>query len=101
LTMSAASGVRALALGVAMIAIKGVIIPRILRSALRSQGIRREVEPFVSFTTSLLLCALATGLSVIFARTLPLTADDANVLLIPASVGTPLTGFIRLPTRRQ
>jgi len=101
LTMHGASGVRALALGVAMIAIKGVIIPRILRSALRSQGIRREVEPFVSFTTSLLLGALATGLSVIFARTLPLTAADANVLLIPASLATQLTGFIVLTTRRK
>ena len=72
LALHGGSGVRALALGVAMIAIKGVLIPRILRDALRSQGIRREVEPFVSFTTSLLLGALATGLSVVFARTLPL-----------------------------
>ena len=101
LTMHGASGLRALVLAVAMIAIKGVIIPRNLRSALRSQGIRREVEPFVSFTTSLLLGALATGLSVIFARTLPLAGEDANLLLVPASLATQLTGFIVLTTRRK
>src|SRR5688572_6619683 len=101
LAMHGASGLRALTLGVAMVAIKGVLIPRILRDALRSQGIRREVEPFVSFTTSLLLGALATGLSVVFARTLPHAAEDANVLLVPASLATQLTGFIVLTTRRK
>ena len=101
LTMHGASGTRAIALGVAMIGIKGILIPRILRDALRSQGIRREVEPFVSFTTSLLLGALATVLSVVFARTLPLVADDASALLIPASLATQLTGFIVLTTRRK
>lgn len=101
LSMHGASGVRALALGVAMIAIKGVIIPRILRSALRSQGIRREVEPFVSFTTSLLLGAIATGLSVLFASTLPLATGEAEALLVPASLATVLTGFIVLTTRRK
>jgi hydrogenase-4 component E len=101
LTMHGASGTRAIALGVAMIGIKGILIPRILRGALRSQNIRREVEPFVSFTTSLLLGALATGLSVVFARTLPLAEGDASALLIPASLATQLTGFIVLTTRRK
>jgi hydrogenase-4 component E len=101
LVMHGASGTRALLLGLAMIAIKGIAIPRILRGALRSQGIRREVEPFVSFTSSLLLGALATGLAVVFARTLPLAPDDADVLLVPASLATQLTGFIVLTTRRK
>jgi hydrogenase-4 component E len=101
LVMHGSTGFRALALGAAMVGIKGVLIPRILRGALRSQGIRREVEPFVSFTTSLLLGALATGLSVVFARTLPLATGDATVLLVPASLATQLTGFIVLTTRRK
>jgi len=101
LVMHGASGVRALALGVAMIGIKGVLIPRILRDALRSQGIRREVEPFVSFTTSLLLGALATWLAVLFAGTLPLAEADTGELLVPASLSTVLTGFIVLTTRRK
>lgn len=101
LAMHGASGPRTLALGAATIAIKGAVIPKILMNALRSQGIRREVEPFVSFTTSLLLGALATGLSVVFAGTLPLVEEDATPLLVPASLATVLTGFIVLTTRRK
>jgi hydrogenase-4 component E len=101
LLMHAASGPRAIALGVAVAAIKGVLIPRILIGALRSQPIRREVEPFISFTVSLLLGALATGLAVLFARTLPLIETDAGALLVPTSLATVLTGFIVLTTRRK
>ena len=101
LLMHGASGPRAVALGIAIAAIKGIIIPRILIGALRSQPIRREVEPFVSFTTSLLLGALATGLAVLFAGTLPLAEADTGELLVPASLSTVLTGFIVLTTRRK
>lgn len=101
LVMHGASGPRAVALGIATAAIKGIIIPRILIGALRSQPIRREVEPFVSFTTSLLLGALATGLAVLFAGTLPLAEADTGELLVPASLATVLTGFIVLTTRRK
>jgi len=101
LVMHGASGPRAVALGIATAAIKGIIIPRILIGALRSQPIRREVEPFVSFTTSLLLGALATGLAVLFAGTLPLAEADTGELLVPASLSTVLTGFIVLTTRRK
>jgi hydrogenase-4 component E len=101
LTLHGPSGARALVLGAAMIAIKGIAIPRILMGALRSQGIRREVEPFVSFTASLLLGALATGLAVLFAGTLPLQPGDESALLVPASLSTVLTGFIVLTTRRK
>jgi hydrogenase-4 component E len=101
LALHAASGLRAVALGVAIVSIKGILIPRILIGALRSQPMRREVEPFISFTVSLLLGALATGLAVLFARTLPLSEADAGTLLVPSSLATVLTGFIVLTTRRK
>jgi hydrogenase-4 component E len=101
LAMHGASGPRAVALGVAIVSIKGILIPRILIGALRSQPIHREVEPFISYTVSLLLGALATGLAVLFARTLPLIESDAGTLLVPTSLATVLTGFIVLTTRRK
>jgi hydrogenase-4 component E len=101
LAMHGGSGPRAVALGLAIVAIKGVLIPRILIGALRSQPIHREVEPFISYTVSLLLGALATGLAVLFARTLPLIEADAGALLVPTSLATVLTGFIVLTTRRK
>src|SRR5262245_25438016 len=101
LLMHAASGPRAIALGVAIVAIKGILIPRILIGALRSQPIHREVDPIISYTVSLLLGALATGLAVLFARTLPLIRADAGALVVPTSLATVLTGFIVLTTRRK
>jgi len=101
LALHGASGPRALVLGLAIAGIKGVLTPRILLGALRSQPIRREVEPFVSFTVSLLLGGLATGLAILFAESLPLRAAEGGALLVPASFATVLTGFLVLTTRRK
>jgi hydrogenase-4 component E len=95
------SNVRLTLLAVATVALKGVAIPAILLRAMRNVAIRREIEPFVGFTTSLVLGALATGLSLVFARSLPLMEQHAGVLTVPASLATVLTGFLVLTTRRK
>lgn len=94
-------GLRLILLAVASAALKGAVIPAILLRAMRNVAIRREIEPFVGFTTSLLLGALATGLSLVFARSLPLIAEHAGLLTVPASLATVLTGFLVLTTRRK
>ena len=94
-------GLRLILLAVASAALKGAVIPAILLRAMRNVAIRREIEPFVGFTTSLLLGALATGLSLVFARSLPLMTEHAGLLTVPASLATVLTGFLVLTTRRK
>jgi hydrogenase-4 component E len=81
--------------------IKGIVIPLLLMRALRDAAIRREIEPLIGYIPSLLLGALATGASIVFARTLPLAPGDAGSLLVPASLSTVLTGFLLLVTRRK
>lgn len=80
--------------------IKGFVIPWMLLRAIRDVSMRREVEPLIGYVPSLLLGALATGVAVVFARTLPLV-DSRSTLLVPASLATVLTGFIILTTRRK
>ena len=92
---------RAVALGLVAIALKGIAIPLMLMRALREAGIRREVEPVLSFVSSLVLGAVGTGLALIFAGTLPLAPEHANTLIVPASLATVLTGFLVLTTRRK
>lgn len=92
---------RAVALGVVAILLKGGIIPSMLLRALRDVGIRREVEPLISFVASLLLVGIATALSVLFATTLPLAPQHADSLLVPASLATFMSGFLILTTRRK
>ena len=92
---------RPLVVGAAAIAIKGLLIPAMLHRALRDIAIRREIEPYVSFVTSLVLGAVATGAAVLFADRLPLAAEHQDVLLVPASLATVLTGFLIMSTRRE
>jgi hydrogenase-4 component E len=83
------------------IMVKGVLIPGMLLRAIRDAAIRREVEPFIGFLPCLLLGALGTGASLIFARTLPLAKEHVASLLVPAAMATVWTGFLVLTTRRK
>jgi hydrogenase-4 component E len=94
-------GWRSVLLVLAVILVKGLLIPVMLARAMRDAAIRREIEPFVGFVPSLLLGAVGTGAALIFARTLPLADEHAGSLLVPASLATVLTGFIILTTRRK
>ena len=85
----------------AAIGIKGLLIPGMLRRALRDAAIRREIEPLVGYVTSLLLGAIATGGALAFASSLPLAPEHAGSLLVPGSLATVMTGFILLTTRRK
>lgn len=92
---------RPILLATAAAAIKGLLIPAMLMRALRDAAIHREIEPYISFLTSLLLGAVATGAAVLFADRLPLAPAHQDSLLVPASLSTVLTGFLVLSTRRK
>ena len=103
LTVAAHGGLalRPVLLAAAAVAIKSAIIPGMLHRAMRDVAIRREIEPFISYVTSLLLGAVATGAAVLFAGRLPLALEHRGSLLVPASLATVLVGFIVLTTRRK
>lgn len=86
---------------IAAIAVKGWFIPFLLRRALREVHIHREVDPYIGYTVSLMLCALGTGLSLILAHMLPLKAGTKDILLVPAALSTLFTGFLILVSRRK
>ena len=92
---------RPILVGAAAVAIKGLLIPAMLHRALREAAIRREIEPYISYLTSLFLGAVATGAAVLFADHLPLAPEHKGSLLIPASLATVLTGFLILSSRRK
>jgi hydrogenase-4 component E len=79
--------------------LKGLVLPRMLFWALRDLRIRREIEPLIGVTTSLILGAVGTAISLAFADTLPLAPGHGRGLLVPASLATVLTGFLILTTR--
>ncbi len=93
--------VRLVLLVVATMAIKGIFIPSLLLKAIRDVHIRHEVEPYLGFIPSLFLCALGTGVALLFGDQLPLAAADKDTLFVPAAFATLLAGFLVLTTRRK
>lgn len=83
------------------IAVKGVLIPRLLLHAMREANIQHEVDPVVDYMGSLMLGAVGTGLAVVFAYSLPLDEEHRRSLLVPASMATVWAGFLMLTTRKK
>jgi hydrogenase-4 component E len=92
---------RTVLVGVGAVVVKGLVIPRLLRKAMRDVAIYREVEPLIGFVPSMLAGALGTGLALMFSQTLPLVDEHRGSLLLATSFATVIAGFIILTTRRK
>jgi hydrogenase-4 component E len=88
-------------MAVVTVLVKGILIPNLLRRALRMAKIEREMQPFIGFVPSLLLGAAGTITAVAGARALPLLPEDAGTLLVPGALASILTGFILLIGRAK
>jgi hydrogenase-4 component E len=80
----------------ATVLVKGFVIPTLLRRAMRTANIDREVEPFIGFVPSLLLGAGGTIAGVAGARYLPLLPEHAGTLLVAGALASIFTGFVLL-----
>jgi hydrogenase-4 component E len=89
----------AVSASVAAILLKGLVIPAMMFRAMRDVQIKREMEPLIGFLPSMLLGAVATGFSLLFASALPLADEHTTPLLVPASLATIFAGFILLTSR--
>ena len=90
---------RALLLAFGMFILKGFVIPRILLYAIREVKIRREMEPLIGYTPSLLIGAILIGVSFALAERLPVPAGLRTSLLIPVSLATVMMGMLMMISR--
>jgi hydrogenase-4 component E len=81
--------------------LKAVVFPRLLGWALREAEVRREVEPIVGFTTSILLGVAALAVSLWLGSRLPLPVPVASDLVVPVALFTSLCGLLLILTRRK
>ena len=88
-------------IALATIAGKGLVIPSLLRRAMRTAQIDRELEPLIGFVPSLLLGAGGAIAALALAHLLPLLPEHADTLLVPGALATVLTGFILLIGRAK
>ncbi len=85
---------------VGTIAVKGFVMPHLLRRALRAANIDREVKPLIGFVPSLLIGAAATIGAVALGEILPVR-EHAGSLLVPGSFATVVGGFLMLMGRTK
>lgn len=83
------------------VAVKGFLIPYLLRRAMRAALIDREIEPFIGFVPSLLLGAAGTMIGIAGAHFLPLLPEHAGTLLVPGALASIFTGFVLLIGRTK
>lgn len=92
---------RVLLVALATMAGKGIMIPSLLRRAMRTAQIDRELEPLIGFIPSLLLGAGGTIAALALAQALPLMPEHEGSLLVPGALATVFTGFILLIGRNK
>lgn len=93
--------VRLVLLTLAIVAIKGFLIPKLLFRAMREANVIWHVESVIGLVPTLLIGAVGTALAMVFAKSLPINPDHTSTLIIPAALATALTGFLVLITRQK
>lgn len=92
---------RMLLVAAASISLKGVVFPWLLLRALRDASVRREVEPFVGYTLSMLAgIGLLVGALWLGSR-LPLPGSVSSSLVVPVALFTMLVGLFVIVSRKQ
>ncbi len=93
--------IHAVILAVSALALKGVVFPWLLFAALRASDVRRETDPFVGYTLSIIFGVAALALFIWLGRrlALPLSADSR--LTAPVAFFTILVGFFLIVTRKK
>ncbi len=94
-------GLRLLLLAGAGTAIKAGILPWLLRRAAREAGVQNEDEPFIGFTTSLLLGLGLLGAALHVAGRLPLPDAGGTTFLVPVALFTMMVGLLLIVGRRK
>lgn len=81
--------------------LKGFLIPMLLFRAIRDVAIRKEQEPLIDFTTSLILGGGLVGLGFAVSSRLPLPAVIKSSLLVPVALSTLMMGLLVIVTRAK
>jgi hydrogenase-4 component E len=82
-------------------AVKGFLLPWLLTRAMRDANTLREIEPLIGYNLSVVIGALALGVSLWLGQRLPLPDQPASFLLVPSAFFTSLVGLVLLTTRSK
>lgn len=90
-----------LAVAGATVVMKGVVIPGLLRRAMRTANIDRDLDPLIGFLPSLLLGAAGMMGAMTLASRLPLLPGHHESLVVAGALASVFTGFLLLTGRSK
>jgi len=90
-----------LILVVGVIVIKGLVFPRLLLRGVREANVRREVEPFIGFTMSLLIGTLGLPAAIWLGSRLPAIDPTVSPLVVPVAFHAILIGLFLIVSRKK
>lgn len=85
----------------ASMASKGIVFPWLLARAVRGTSVRRELDPIVGYTPSLLIGGLFLGVALWLGWKLPLPGPAGSPFLIAVSLHTIMVGLFVIVARRM
>jgi hydrogenase-4 component E len=90
----------AVVLAMGALAVKGIVVPRMMFSAIREASIRREMEPILGFVPSMVLGGIGVALAFAFSSRLPLP-NEAHPFLVPTALSTVWAGLLLVVSRKK
>jgi hydrogenase-4 component E len=101
LVMQHEARVMVLVVAGATVVMKGLVIPTLLRRAMRTANIDRDLDPLIGFLPSLLLGAAGMIGAVVLAQRLPLLPEHRESLLVAGAMASVFTGLLLLIGRAK
>ena len=90
----------AVILALGALAVKGVVIPRMMFTAIREASIRREMEPILGFVPSMVVGGIGVALAFAFSARLPLL-ESVHPFLVPTALSTVWAGLLLVVSRKK
>ena len=92
---------RAILLSAMTIVLKGMVFPWLLLRSMRTSSARREMEPFIGYSTSMLVSVGLLALAIWMGRQLPLPIPLKSSLVVPLSLFTIMVGLLAIVSRKK
>ncbi|MFZ5563176.1 MAG: NADH-quinone oxidoreductase subunit K [Thermodesulfobacteriota bacterium] len=90
-----------ISLSLTTFAVKGIFLPWLLSRAMKGAGVRREVEPLVGYSASVLIGIALLALSFLIAVPLKVSATLGSAFLLPGALFTILSGLMVIVSRKK
>jgi len=86
---------------VGVVFLKGLVLPMLLQRARKEARVRREVDPLVGYSLSMLIGILALAFSIWMGFRLPLPVSASSRLVVPVALFTLWSGLFLIVARKK